>query len=183
MARQPLKENKKPKVCEALIEEGPHKGMQCGQYSPEWNALTPIVSYGKRVIGWQCKRGHVTARHALKYVYSCDACGITGNGVKGQQFQFYMPPNGWTWAFQGPLIGPHACSKECWENVQRAEDGRLWIDWTWEQEEQATPKLRPEPMPIELPMPRQKPERKPRKSPLKDKISDLETRITKLETE
>jgi hypothetical protein len=116
--------------------------------------------------------------------YRCDACGKTGDGIKSEQYQYLLPPNGWVWVFWGPLYGPHACSPECWVKVQYSDDGKIYLDWDHAKEAGSKPQpARVAPRPS-LPPPPVKPTRKPRQVkaiPIRTRVEKLEVRVDALE--
>lgn len=65
---------------------------------------------------------------SARTVFTCDACGVTGDGVVGD-YAHPDPPVGWVWFWGSALrmTGPHACSEKCWREVQTSPDGRLYL--------------------------------------------------------
>lgn len=61
-------------------------------------------------------------------LFTCNACGATGDGVPGD-YLFPDPPIGWVWFWGSEMkaTGPHACSRACWNKVSRSPDGKLYL--------------------------------------------------------
>jgi hypothetical protein len=61
--------------------------------------------------------------------FICDHCGTRGLGVPGD-YQYQDPPWGWTWFWGSVCAGPHGCSADCWDAIQkrhRAVTGKVYL--------------------------------------------------------
>lgn len=52
----------RPKSCPVRITEGPHAGQLCGKVGDDWAPLKMVKSFGGKLLGWQCRRGHVIGK-------------------------------------------------------------------------------------------------------------------------